>query len=301
MARGLDRMFGSSFETTTIQTRNVSIYLRHGGGGPPLLLLHGYPQTHAMWHKVAPALAKDFYVVCPDLRGYGDSGKPPAGPRSAQYSKREMASDMVEVMAELGFDRFCVAGHDRGGRVTHRLTLDHPEKVERACVMDICPTLYMFRHTDQALATGYYHWFFLIQGGGLPERMIGADPEFYLRKKMGHWSAPDAMFDDDAMAEYIRCFSNPETIRASCDDYRAAAGIDLEHDDADAARRIECPLLVLWGEQGFVNRNYDVIGIWRQHAAHVRGRALRCGHFLAEERPREVIDELTRFFTPSEG
>lgn len=289
-------MFDSDFQSTTIQTGGAEIFLRCGGRGAPLLLLHGYPQTHVMWHKVAKELAQRFFVVCPDLRGYGDSGKPPSDPAHANYSKRVMARDMVEVMKALGHEQFQVAGHDRGARVTHRMALDHPGCVLRACVMDIAPTLHMFRHTDQAFATGYYHWFFLIQGDGLPEHLIGADPEYYLRKKMGHWSAPDAVFDEGAMAEYVRCFSNPETIRASCEDYRAAATIDLEHDEADRGRRIECPLLVLWGNRGFVHRTYDVLDVWREYAADVTGRALDCGHFLPEEQPAAVIREFTGFF-----
>ncbi|KAA3625991.1 MAG: alpha/beta hydrolase [Proteobacteria bacterium] len=289
-------MFETPFESRTVNTTGAEIFLRCGGSGAPLLLLHGYPQTHAMWHKVAGALCRRFFVVCPDLRGYGDSAKPPTDPLHANYAKRAMAADMVEVMSALGCDRFQVAGHDRGARVAHRLVLDHPEKVRRACVMDIAPTLHMFRHTDQAFATGYYHWFFLIQGGGLPEHMIGADPEYYLRKKMGHWSAPGAGFDPAAMAEYVRCFSDPETIRASCEDYLAAATIDLEHDAVDRDRRIECPLLVLWGSRGFVHRTYDVLAVWRDYADNVTGRALDCGHFLPEEQPGAVIDELSGFF-----
>lgn len=292
-------MFEKRFVEQSIATGETTIHLARGGSGPPLLLLHGYPQTHVMWHRVAPALSERFTVVCPDLRGYGDSGKPAAGDDHAAYSKRAMAGDMIEVMAALGHDRFFVAGHDRGARVTHRMALDHPARVVRACVMDIAPTLHMFRHTDQAFATGYYHWFFLVQGGGLPEHMIGADPAWYLRQKMRHWSAPGATFDDQAMGEYIRCFSNPETIRASCEDYRAAASIDLEHDEADRGRRLQCPLLVLWGSRGFVHRTYDVLAVWRAYAEDVRGESLDCGHFLPEEQPLAVIDRLTRFFSES--
>ncbi|MBT0960046.1 alpha/beta fold hydrolase [Denitromonas iodatirespirans] len=289
-------MFGPAFEARTVDTTGARIHFTHGGEGPPLLLLHGYPQTHAMWHAVAPALAADFHVICPDLRGYGDSSKPAGGPDHANYAKRAMAQDMVELMAALGHTRFDMAGHDRGARVTHRLALDHPQAVRRACVMDIAPTHYMFGHTDQAFATGYYHWFFLIQPDGLPERMIGADPDYYLHEKLHRWAAPGARFDAAALAEYRRCFAWPETIHASCEDYRAAAGIDLAHDAADRARRIACPLLVLWGDQGFVQRSYDVLAVWREYARDVRGHAVHSGHFLPEEAPGEVIAALRDFF-----
>ncbi|MGE3392580.1 MAG: alpha/beta fold hydrolase, partial [Gammaproteobacteria bacterium] len=234
------------FEARTIATSSTRIHLRHAGDGPPLLLLHGFPQTHAMWHAVAPRLAEQFHVICADLRGYGDSAKPPGGPDHAGYAKRAMAQDMADVMAALGYPLFMVAGHDRGARVTHRLALDHPQAVTRACVMDIVPTRHMFRHTDQAFATGYYHWFFLIQPDGLPEKMIGADPDYYLRECLRRWTPPGTRFDDRALAEYLRCYRAPEVIHGACEDYRAGAGIDLVHDDADYGRhRIECPLLVL--------------------------------------------------------
>jgi haloacetate dehalogenase len=284
------------FEVRDIATRETSIHARIGGSGPPLLLLHGYPQTHAMWHQVAPALAERCTVVCPDLRGYGDSGKPASDPEHAVYSKRATARDMVEVMAALGFARFLVAGHDRGGRVAHRLALDHPERVERMAVLDIVPTRTVFRATDQAIATGYYHWFFLIQPYGLPERLIGADPIYYLRRKLGAWAALDN-FAPEALAEYERCFSDPATIHASCEDYRAAASIDLAHDEADLDHRIRCPLLVLWGGRGLMERHFDVLATWREKAAGpLTGRALDCGHFLAEERPEDTASELLAFF-----
>jgi haloacetate dehalogenase len=284
------------FEVRDIATRETSIHARIGGSGPPLLLLHGYPQTHVMWHQVAPALAERCTVVCPDLRGYGDSGKPASDPEHAVYSKRATARDMVEVMAALGFARFLVAGHDRGGRVAHRLALDHPERVERMAVLDIVPTRTVFRATDQAIATGYYHWFFLIQPYGLPERLIGADPIYYLRRKLGAWAALDN-FAPEALAEYERCFSDPATIHASCEDYRAAASIDLAHDEADLDHRIRCPLLVLWGGRGLMERHFDVLATWREKAAGpLTGRALDCGHFLAEERPEDTASELLAFF-----
>jgi haloacetate dehalogenase len=284
------------FEVRDIATRETSIHARIGGSGPPLLLLHGYPQTHVMWHQVAPALAERCTVVCPDLRGYGDSGKPASDPEHAVYSKRATAREMVEVMAALGFARFLVAGHDRGGRVAHRLALDHPERVERMAVLDIVPTRTVFRATDQAIATGYYHWFFLIQPYGLPERLIGADPIYYLRRKLGAWAALDN-FAPEALAEYERCFSDPATIHASCEDYRAAASIDLAHDEADLDHRIRCPLLVLWGGRGLMERHFDVLATWREKAAGpLTGRALDCGHFLAEERPEDTASELLAFF-----
>lgn len=289
-------LFGQGFVTEQIKTSGAEINLVHGGSGSPLLLLHGYPQTHAIWHEVAPRLARSFHVICPDLRGYGDSSKPPSTQDHAPYSKRAMARDMAEVMASLGYREFCVAGHDRGARVTHRLALDYPDDIKKACVMDIVPTLHMFKNTNQNFATGYYHWFFLIQPDGLPEHMIGADPVYYLTEKLKRWSASGASFSDAAVAEYIRCFSQPEAIHASCEDYRAAASIDLIHDEADSNRKIECPLLVLWGEKGFVNRSYDVMQVWNEHADQVEGKALDCGHFLPEEAANAVCDELLRFF-----
>lgn len=289
-------MFGDGFESLRVQISEAEIHLVHGGSGDPLLLLHGYPQTHVMWHKVAPKLAERFHVICPDLRGYGDSSKPDSASDHTAYSKRAMAGDMIEVMRHLGYDEFFVAGHDRGARVTHRMALDFPDCVRKACVMDIAPTHYVFRNTDQELATAYYHWFFLIQPNGLPERMIGADPAYFLTEKLQRWSGADAVFEPEAVAEYVRCFSNPETIRALCEDYRAAASIDLEHDEADRSRKILCPLLVLWGAQGFVGRKYDVLRVWREYAEQVEGGALACGHFLPEEDSESVCRELERFF-----
>jgi len=287
--------FAEGFEAARLKTLGAEINLVHGGAGKPLLLMHGYPQTHMMWHRVAPRLAEEYHVICPDLRGYGDSSKPESSADHAPYSKREMANDMVEVMKELGYQQFAATGHDRGARVLHRMILDHPERVERACVMDIAPTHHMFKTTDQEFATGYYHWFFLIQPNGLPERLIGADPEYYLTEKMGRWSSPDSIFAPEAFDEYLRCFRKPETIHASCEDYRAAASIDLEHDASDLDRKIECPLLVLWGDKGLVHRKYEVLEVWRERANHVSGTALKCGHYLPEESPEQVLDELLPF------
>jgi len=225
------------FQQDRITTTGAEINLRRAGEGPPLLLLHGYPQTHVMWHKIAPALAERFTVVLTDLRGYGDSAKPPGGDNHEAYSKRAMAQDQVEVMTALGFDSFAVAGHDRGARVGHRLALDHPERVSKLALLDIAPTLAMYERTDMAFASAYYHWFFLIQPYDLPERLIGADSDFYLEKKIGKWSRNDGAFTAAALAEYKRCFRDPATIHATCEDYRAAAGTDLEHDRADLSLR----------------------------------------------------------------
>jgi haloacetate dehalogenase len=276
----------------------VAIRVRRAGGGPPVLLLHGYPQTHVCWHAVAPRLvAAGFTVVLADLRGYGDSAKPASTPDNATYAKRAMAADQVAVMRTLGFPRFGIAGHDRGGRVAHRMALDHPDAVERIAVLDIAPTATMYARTDRAFATGYYHWFFLIQPAPLPERLIGADPEFYIRFKLSAWSQGEhAFFAPAAVEEYVRCFSDPAAIAASCEDYRAAATIDLEHDAADADCRIAAPVLVLWGDRGLVGRSYDVLATWREKAVDVRGHALPTGHYLPEEAPQQVADALAEFF-----
>ncbi len=291
-------MFDSRFNQKNIQTDNARIHLRIGGDGPPLLLLHGYPQSHFMWHLTAPQLSRHFTVICPDLRGYGDSSKPPGLNDHSNYSKRVMAMDLVQVMSKLGYERFSVAGHDRGGRVAHRMALDHPEKIVRMAVLDIAPTLTMFNATNQAFATGYYHWFFLIQPDGLPEHMIGLDPDYYLREKLKRWSADGFIFDPEAIAEYSRCFQNPDTIHASCEDYRAAATLDLKHDLENPDHKISCPLLVLWGKRGFIERNFDVLKCWQEKALKIEGHSLECGHFLAEEKPQELHDAFMHFFLP---
>ena len=284
------------FEARRIATSGAEIHLAMGGSGPPLLLLHGYPQTHAMWHRVAPRLAEDFTVVCTDLRGYGDSAKPATAPDHAPYSKRAMALDQVEVMDALGFRRFRLAGHDRGARVAHRLARDHRDRIESLALLDISPTATMYAKTDRAFASAYYHWFFLIQPFDLPERLIGADPAYYLKKKLGGWGSALQHFDPRAYAEYERCYSDPATIHASCEDYRAAASIDLEHDASDAARKLECPVLVLWGEKGVVHRLFKPLDDWREVANDVRGKALPCGHYVAEEAPELTAVELLAFF-----
>ncbi|MBC8023062.1 MAG: alpha/beta hydrolase [Burkholderiales bacterium] len=264
--------------------------------GPALLLLHGYPQTHAIWHKVAPRLAEKFNVVAADLRGYGDSAKPPAAPGHESYSKRVMARDQAELMSALGHERFLLVGHDRGGRVAHRLAVDHPARVAKLVVLDIAPTLAMYEQTTEVFARAYWHWFFLILPAHVPETMIGTDPRQYLRHKMGE-SLALGVFAKEAWAEYERCFT-PGAIHASCEDYRAAATIDLVQDraDRDAGRGIQCPLLVLWGARGIIERCFRPIEEWKRVAADVRGRALAAGHYLPEEIPDMLVEELEAFF-----
>ena len=286
--------FFPGFSRQRIATGETEINLVLGGKGPPLLLLHGYPQTHVMWHKVAPALAAQFTVVAPDLRGYGDSGKPASDAAHNVYSKRSTARDMVAVMERLGFKSFFLAGHDRGGRVAHRLTLDHPGRVERLAVLDIIPTRTVFQRVDKALATSSYHWFFLIQPE-LPEALIGANPDFYLEWTLKKWSRNFSAFAPEAVAEYKRCFRDPATIHATCEDYRAGASTDLEHDEVDVAAKIECPLLAIWG-QGPATRWSGIADIWRERATNVTGHHIDCGHFLAEEKPEETLESLRKFF-----
>lgn len=288
------RMF-EGFESKRVTTRQTEINLKVRGDGPPLLLLHGYPQTHVIWHKIAPRLAERFTVVVTDLRGYGDSGKPVTDADHFPYSKRAMAADQVEVMSKLGFEKFSVVGHDRGGRVAHRMVRDYPDRVEKIAVLDIAPTATMYGATDKVFATAYYHWFFLIQPDGLPEHMIGCDPEFYLSRKMAAWGKANGAITEEAFAEYLRCFSDPKTIHATCEDYRAAAGIDLEHDAANAGEKIDNPFLALWGQEGFVAKAYDVLETWRDVASNVSGHAVPGGHFLPEEAPEETLKALLEF------
>ena len=285
--------FYPGFRRQTIETRGTTINVVSGGSGPPLLLLHGYPQTHIEWRKIAPELAKHFTLVMPDLRGYGDSGKPPAGDNHINYAKRAMALDQIEVMEALGFRQFALVGHDRGARVAHRLTLDHPDRVTRLVMMDICPTHYMYRTADREFASGYYHWFFLIQPAPFPETLIGRSVDEVLTQFMG--SVMPNGIEPAAYAEYRRCFGNPATIHATCEDYRAAASIDLAHDEADMTTKIGCPVLVLWGANGLVGRKYDVVSVWRERANNVSGKALPGGHWLAEELPAETLAEIKTF------
>jgi haloacetate dehalogenase len=285
------------FEQATIDAGGALIRVRRGGHGPALLLLHGIPETHVMWHKIAPRLARDFTVVAADLRGYGDSSKPPTRPDHAPYSKRAMARDQVEVMRQLGFDEFFVAGHDRGARCAYRLALDHPEFVLKLAVLDIVPTGDVFRRADMALGLAFWVWFFLAQPHDLPERALGADPQLFLDHMLDSWSEVRGCFPEEVRAEYRRTFRNPETLHAICEEYRAASTLDYQHDEADRGqRRISCPVLVLWSRRGFLHSWDDVLAIWRGWADDVRGRAIDCGHFLPEEAPDETYAELFAFF-----
>ncbi|MEI8266122.1 MAG: alpha/beta hydrolase [Betaproteobacteria bacterium] len=298
--RAADPDWFQGFEEQRLTAGAVTLRVRTGGRpqAPALLLLHGFPQTHVMWHRVAQRLAPHFQLVLPDLRGYGDSDKPEGGPDHASYSKRAMSGDVAALMKQLGHTRYAVCGHDRGGRVAHRLALDHPQAVSRLCLLDIAPTFDMYGATDMDFARAYYHWFHLIQPAPLPERMIGGCAREYLHAKLGGWgSAGLSHLERQALADYERCFCTPEAIHAACEDYRAAAGIDLEHDRAsrEAGQRIACDLLVLWGERGVVQRMFDPLALWQaQCSGRVEGRALPCGHFIPEERPQETADALRR-------
>lgn len=279
---------------------DVKIHAVIGGQGPALLLLHGHPQTHVIWHKVAGALARHFTVVATDLRGYGDSDKPAGLPDHSNYSKRTMAADQMAVMRALGFERFRVLAHDRGGRVAHRLALDHPQAVEKLVTLDIAPTLAMYAQTNEAFARAYYHWFFLIRPAPFPETLIEADPALYLRQTMGTRSAGLAPFTDEALAEYLRCLRLPGAAHGLCEDYRASAGIDLEHDSADlaAGRMVECEMLALWGAEGAVGKCFQPLEEWRKVARRVRGHALPSGHYIAEEIPERLLEEVLPFLLP---
>jgi haloacetate dehalogenase len=285
------------FELRMIETGQAAIGVRHGGGGRPVLLLHGFPQTHLMWHKIAPRLAREFTVVAADLRGYGGSSKPGTTADHEPYSKRAMARDMVAVMERLGFDRFSVVGHDRGGRVAYRLALDHPTRVERLAVLDIVPVSEAFRRADMAFVLSFWPWSLLSQPSPLPERLVGAAPEAVLEAVLDGWSVVEGAFPDEVRAEYRRALADPETIHAICEEYRAAATLDFEHDEADhrEGRRIGCPVLVLWSGHGALQKWYDTLAIWRGWADRVQGRPLDCGHFLPEEAPDETYSALRAF------
>ncbi len=285
------------FESHWIEVNGVKIMTRKGGSGRPLLLLHGHPQTHAIWHRVAQQLAKSFTVVMTDLRGYGDSSKPQGTPDHLNYSKRVMALDQIEVMRHFGFAEFDVLAHDRGARVAHRLALDHPKAVKRLVLLDIAPTLAMYEKTSNQFARSYWHWFFLIQPAPMPERLIEADPAAYVRDVLGRRSAGLAPFDARALAEYVRCLELPGTAHGLCEDYRASAGIDLVHDqlDLDEKNFVKQPLLVLWGEQGVVHQCFEPLKEWSKVAVNVQGKALPCGHYIPEEAPELLLQQVQLF------
>lgn len=268
-----------------------------GGSGPALLLLHGHPQTYFIWHKIAPTLAEHFTVVAADLRGYGDSGKPAGLPDHGNYSKRRMAADQVDLMRALGFDSFLLVGHDRGGRVAVRMALDHPGVVTRLVTLDIAPTLAMYEQTSLDFARAYWHWFFLVRPAPFPETLISADPALYMKQTMGSRSAGLKPFAPKAYAEYLRCLSDPATAHGICEDYRASASIDLEHDLADrnAGRRIDCEFLALWGADGTIQKCFDPLKEWRRVAAHVTGESLPCGHYIPEEAPELLLARVLPF------
>lgn len=281
------------FEPIRVSTESAQIHGVQGGDGPPVLLLHGWPQTHLEWCRVGPELARRFTVVAIDLRGYGDSSKPPDGVEHSGYSKREMARDAVAVMRQLGFEQFAVVGHDRGGRVGHRMALDHAERVSSLTVIDIVPTLKLYSDVTKLFATLYYHWFLLIQPAPLPETLLGSNAEFFLRRLFGR--LVPAAISEQVFSDYVRCFSDPATLHAMCEDYRAAASIDLEHDRTDITEKVRCPVLALWGQHGAMHPLHDVLATWRERASDVRGKALPGGHWLPEELPEQVLAELTGF------
>ncbi len=290
------------FDRTEIETSGTTINLVHGGDGPPVLLLHGYPQTHVMWHKVAVLLADHFTVVAPDLRGYGDSGKPPSDGDLSIYCKRTMAQDQVEVMAELGFQSYHVAGHDRGARVGHRMALDHPRRVKSFTSLDVVPSQAAFDSMDADLAFAWFHWNLMRQPAPLPEILISNSAKTYLDFLLESWTAVEGAITDEAYSEYLRCFSNPETIRGTCMDYRSIE-LDLQHDEADRGRKLTCPVLVLWAgnmakRPGWqVGARLNMLDTWRERATDVRGGPIDCGHFLSEEAPDEVTSQLLGFWS----
>jgi haloacetate dehalogenase len=290
------------FTRTEIETSGARIVTVYGGKGPPILLMHGNPFTHLSWLKIAPRLASEFTVVATDLRGYGDSEKPPGGEDHSGYSFRAMGQDQFDVMQELGFSRFRAAGHDRGARVLHRMCLDRPDNIERAAILDIIPQHHLLNNVTRAWGTFSWHWFFMIQPFDMPERLMGADPDYFIRKKLAKTKQGLSFFDEKALAEYMRCFRNPQTIHAMCEDYRATFGIDLEMDskDFEAGRKITCPVLLLWGATGGVGRNHRPLEVWSKYATDIRAaKALPCGHYLSEEAPEETYGELRAFFLAS--
>ncbi len=289
------------FEQGTIETSGATINYVAAGVGEPILLLHGYPETHVCWHRVAPELAKRYRVVCADLRGYGGSSKPEGLPDHSNYSKRAMGLDMVELMRTLGHHSFHLVGHDRGGRVAHRLTRDHETNVRTLTVLDVSPTLKMFESTNLAFATAYYHWFMMLQPPPLPEKMLAGQVPFNILGRVGRTEPDLSAFDPQAIDAYVRAFADPRAIHASCEDYRAAGTIDLEHDRADRGRKINTPVLALWGARAVVGKLFDCLADWREVTNRVTGRAIDCGHFLPEEAPLETLAEIERFISSHES
>lgn len=288
---GPGKMAFEGFQLSRVDVGEVTLRVRHGGSGPPLLLLHGYPETHMMWSRVADDLAKDFTVIAPDLRGYGESTAPATTPGHDTYSKRAMARDAVALMKHFGFDRFNLAGHDRGGRVAYRLALDHPNVLLKLSILDIIPTVDVWKRANKAFALAYWHWSFLAQAHPFPETVIGADPEYFLFRGSG------GMFDPAAYADYVRCLANPAMVHAICEDYRAGASYDVAADEADRGKaRIKVPVQVLWGSKGALAAWYDVLAIWRDWADDVQGHVIESGHFIPEENPAETLKALRNFF-----
>jgi haloacetate dehalogenase len=297
-SQAADAILFPGFRTFDVNAGGINIHGVVGGSGPPVLLLHGYPQTHAIWHKVAPELARRFTVIATDLTGYGDSAKPQSDGAHTPYTKAAMARDQILAMQGLGFNSFHLVGHDRGGRVAHRMALDFPGAIHTLTVLDIAPTLHMYANTSDAFARAYWHWFFLIKAAPVPETMIGAGPEFFLRQHMSRGLAGTALFHETAFGEYVRCFKKPATIHAACEDYRASATTDLRQDAADFGRlHIKAPVLALWGSQGAVGKCFDVLASWREWADDVRGEAVDSGHYIPEEAPEALLEKLREHFS----
>ena len=288
-----------NFELNKIEINGISINYRRGGSGNPLLLLHGYPQTHLMWRKIAPMLAEHYTVICSDLRGYGDSDKPNSDPKHLTYSKKSMSIDQVNLMQKLGYNYFSIIGHDRGARVAHRMGLDFPDNIDKMALLDIVPTTHVFENTDQDLATKYYHWFFLIQNSPFPETLIGNNPEYYLRSKLQAWSSGKDFISEDIVNEYLKSFSDPKCIHATCEDYRAGASVDLEDHKKDRNTKLVCPLLVLWGSKSPVAQLYEPLSVWKDWAKNVKGQEIDSGHYIPEENPQKCYDVIYNFLNGS--
>ena len=284
-----------NFKQDIIEVNGVNINYKIGGKGEPLLLLHGYPQSHVLWRKIAPLFAENYTVICSDLRGYGDSDKPQSDKKHLTYSKKTMGLDQNELMKKLGFNEYFLVGHDRGGRVAHRMAIDFKENIKKISVLDIVPTSHVFKNTNAILAKRYYHWFFLIQSYPHPETMIGNDPEYFIRSKLQMWGANNEYLTEEIIQEYLRCFT-VDTIHASCEDYRAGASIDLVHHEEDFDKKISCPLQVLWGSKATIEELYDPIKVWKEWALNVEGQSIDCGHFLPEESPVETYNAIINFF-----